>query len=202
MNYLYLIFFLAVIFFNKISAQTYPLYNTPYDALTVTDAYYKDMDNDLDRYIGTWRININSNSFFEITFIKSFYNSLKQKMKYDTLIGEAKFVENNTLRYDTTSNVTNIYSNHAIMAWGINDTVFGMYQFECPLCLSNEKYILGTFKDPLRNLLPGKISMKHFTENGVEKIKIKLLIVGSIADDISYDDFLLPSGEYILTKID
>ncbi len=193
---------MLLVFSSNTYSQTYPLYNTPYDALTVTDAYYKDMDNDLDRYIGTWRINLNSNSFFEITFIKSFYNSLKQKMKYDTLIGEVKFVENNTLRYDTTSNVTNIYANHAIMAWGIFDTVFGMYQFECPLCLSNEKYIQGYFEDPIRNLLPGDISMKHFTENGVEKIKIKLLIVGSIADDISYNDFLLPSGEYILTKID
>jgi hypothetical protein len=202
MKYNFITFILLLVFSSNTYSQTYPLYNTPYDALTVTDAYYKDMDNDLDRYIGTWRINLNSNSFFEITFIKSFYNSLKQKMKYDTLIGEVKFVENNTLRYDTTSNVTNIYANHAIMAWGIFDTVFGMYQFECPLCLSNEKYIQGYFEDPIRNLLPGDISMKHFTENGVEKIKIKLLIVGSIADDISYNDFLLPSGEYILTKID
>jgi hypothetical protein len=88
------------------------------------------------------------------------------------------------------------------MTWGIFDTVFGMYQFECPLCLPKEKYIQGYFEDPVRNLLPGKISMKHFTEDSVGKIKIKLLIVGSIADDFDYDDFLLPSGEYILTKID
>ena len=201
MKYNFITFILLLVFSSNTYSQTYPLYNTPENLYFVDNAYYKDMNDDLNKYEGTWRINLNINSFFEIRFTKVFYNDLSMRRKYDTLIGEVKFVENNTLRYDTTSNVTNIYANHAIMAWGIFDTVFGMYQFECPLCLSNEKYIQGYFEDPIRNLLPGDISMKHFTENGVEKIKIKLLIVGSIADDFDYDDFLLPSGEYILTKI-
>ena len=201
MNKIKFTLIVIILNYNNFYSQTYPLYNTPENLYFIDNAYYKDMNEDLNKYEGIWRINLNVNSFFEIHFTKVFYNDLSMKRKYDTLIGEVKFVENNSLLYDTTSNVSNIYANHAIMAWGIFDTVFGMYQLECPLCLSNEKYIQGYFKDPLRNLLPGKISMKHFTENGVEKIKIKLLIVGSIADDISYDDFLLPSGEYILTKI-
>jgi hypothetical protein len=181
-------------------SQTYPLYNTPENEYFVDGAYYKDINDDLNKYEGLWRVEINSSTSFEILFNKVFYDNLSMKRKYDTLIGEVKYVENDITIYNTMSNIINIYESHALMANGIFDNVFGLFQFSCEHCQNNEKYITGGYKDPARPYLPGTISMKYFIENGVEKIKIKLLVVGSIMDGFPHDDFRIPSGEYILIK--
>ncbi len=195
--------FLAILFFNKITAQTYPLYKTPESVYFTDGAYFKDMENHLNRYEGTWRLDLNSNSFIEIKFKKIIeYNLLSSNRKYDFLIGDCQYVLNNSIIINTLSNIDNTYSTHYFMANGIFDTIRGAQNFECPFCLVNEKYIGGYIDDIERPNLPSRLIMRHFTENGVEKIKIWFFISGSIMEDYPFDDFRLPSGQYVLTKID
>jgi hypothetical protein len=203
MNNSKLMLFLAILFFNKITAQTYPLYKTPESVYFTDGAYFKDMENHLNRYEGTWRLDLNSNSFIEIEFKKIIqYNDLTLNKKYDVLIGECKYVLNNTIIFNTIPNINNTYTNHYFVANGIVDSVRGIWNFDCPYCLNNEKFITGGLEDSERSELPSKLVMRHFLESGIEKIKIMFHVYGSVMEDYPFDDFRLPSGQYVLTKID
>jgi hypothetical protein len=203
MNNSKLMLFLAILFFNKITAQTYPLYKTPESVYFTDGAYFKDMENHLNRYEGTWRLDLNSNSFIEIEFKKIIqYNDLTLNKKYDVLIGECKYVLNNTIIFNTIPNINNTYTNHYFVANGIVDSVRGIWNFDCPYCLNNEKFITGGLEDSERSELPSKLVMRHFLESGIEKIKIMFHVYGSVMEDYPFDDFRLHSGQYVLTKID
>jgi hypothetical protein len=165
MNNSKLMLFLAILFFNKITAQTYPLYKTPESVYFTDGAYFKDMENHLNHYEVTWRLDLNSNSFIEIEFKKIIqYNDLTLNKKYDILISECKYVINNTTIFNTIPNINNTYSNHYFMAKGIFDTVKGASSFDCPLCLTDEKYIQGSLEDTERPNLPSRLIMRHFTK--------------------------------------
>jgi hypothetical protein len=203
MNNSKLMLFLAILFFNKITAQTYPLYKTPESVYFTDGAYFKDMENHLNHYEVTWRLDLNSNSFIEIEFKKIIqYNDLTLNKKYDVLIGECKYVLNNTIIFNTIPNINNTYTNHYFVANGIVDSVRGIWNFDCPYCLNNEKFITGGLEDSERSELPSKLVMRHFLESGIEKIKIMFHVYGSVMEDYPFDDFRLPSGQYVLTKID
>jgi hypothetical protein len=81
---------IAFLIITEINAQTYPLYNTPENVFFVDGAYYKDLNNDLNKYEGKWRLNLNSTSFIEIEFKKIIqYNDLTLNKKYDVLFCSA-----------------------------------------------------------------------------------------------------------------
>jgi hypothetical protein len=194
---------IAFLIITEINAQTYPLYNTPENVFFVDGAYYKDLNNDLNKYEGKWRLNLNSTSFIEIEFKKIIqYNDLTLNKKYDVLIGECKYVLNNTIIFNTIPNINNTYTNHYFVANGIVDSVRGIWNFDCPYCLNNEKFITGGLEDSERSELPSKLVMRHFLESGIEKIKIMFHVYGSVMEDYPFDDFRLHSGQYVLTKID
>jgi hypothetical protein len=60
--------------------------------------YIKDMDYDLDKFVGTWKWTspTNPNTFFEINFFKKeYYNpSGKNKFYIDVVLGNYKYVDN------------------------------------------------------------------------------------------------------------
>lgn len=112
----YLIFLIAIASFSCKAQRTYPM-SIDYTNYLKNNNYIKDTNNDLDKFVGTWKwINpTNSNTYFEINFFKVLYwnpNNINNHFE-DTILGNYKYVENgvvitNTLTWNT---YNDLYSN-------------------------------------------------------------------------------------------
>lgn len=111
---LMLLFF--VVSYSCKAQQTIPM-SMDYTNYLKNNNYIKDTNNDLNKFIGTWKwINpTNSNTYFEINFFKVLYwnpNNINNFFE-DTILGNYKYVENgviitNTLTWNT---YNDLYSN-------------------------------------------------------------------------------------------
>jgi hypothetical protein len=77
----------------------------------VQGAYYKDLDNVFDKFVGSWKYTNGSTSLI-ITFKKKtiFYNIYDDYYE-DILVGEYKYIENGIEIVNTLPNLTINYSN-------------------------------------------------------------------------------------------
>ncbi len=112
----YLILLIISVFFSCKAQQTIPM-SQDYTDYLKNNNYIKDTNNDLDKFVGTWKwINqTNSNTYFEINFFKVLYWNANNINKFyeDKIFGNYIYVENgviitNTLTWNTHDN---LYSN-------------------------------------------------------------------------------------------
>jgi hypothetical protein len=93
----YLLLLIFVVNFTCTAQQTIPM-AMDYSNYLKNNNYIKDMDNDLDKFVGTWKWTspTNPNTFFEINFFKKeYYNpSGKNKFYIDVVLGNYKYVDN------------------------------------------------------------------------------------------------------------
>lgn len=161
--------------------------------------YFKDLDNELDKYVGTWTYSQNG-SILTIQLIKKeqVFNGSWYK---DELLGEYRYVENGL---EVVNYLPRLFSptvndlQHTIDG---NKLVYRNYYPECTECAIDEKRVVLKFTDRARMYLRSQILVQHFVENGVEKIKINL--DGSGPMIIAPGDPTeprVPYGEYILVK--
>jgi archaellum component FlaF (FlaF/FlaG flagellin family) len=200
-------------FFCKITfAQTpiLPLYDSIKDA---PNAYYKDLQNDLNRFVGEWKYEQGSTQLIiriqkkEMQFIDygdiTFYR--------DFLVAEYRYVENGIEKINTFSNLltnhTNPYKYN--MVGSIIIKPISTNPDVCRNCGPNDVMVDGTFNEPNRQIdfLDPRIIFRHKVENGVEKIFFTLYANGNVyvnenegAAQNQFFSYSIPFGRYELIK--
>ncbi|WP_338732484.1 DUF6705 family protein [Mangrovimonas cancribranchiae] len=199
------------IFFILLSckAQTLPLYNPP-NGFNINNAYYKDLDGDLTKLVGTWKYT-NGNEVFQIILkIQEYvpYNSsvLNISNHEDELYGEYQYIDSNGNEVINTLN--NIDNNIDVYDHLINGAyIKGKNYFPpCNDCTVNERRVSVTIEDPLRFYFDYELEIRHIPpdplNNTPEQIKV---IVRNNTHFVTIptgqpNTHRLPFGEFILIK--
>ncbi|HLA54760.1 MAG TPA: DUF6705 family protein [Flavobacterium sp.] len=189
----------------KSQSPELPIYNN-HEFGDVHEAYYKDVNNELNPFEGTWEFD-NSGTVFRIVLQKKmqFYNAFSHIYE-DLLIGEYYYKENNVEKVNTLSLITSPPSDlykHNI----VGNFILGKYtRPQCSDCSESERRISLSFSDPTRIVkgLNGEIELRRMDEGNVQKIKLILTKTGNIiiTNGITpeYSSFNVSFGEYLLTK--
>ena len=186
----------------------FPLYNRSID---VPGAYYKDLQDDFQRFIGEWKYEQGLDTLIvkivkkEMQFINYGHISVYE----DYLVAEYRYVDNGVEKINTLPNLLinypdpydyNIVANIIIKPVPNNSAV-------CLNCGPNDVMVKGSFNDPERYILGFEpiVVLRHKIENGVEKIFLTMSIFGfklpSPDGTVSpYDKYNLPVGLYELIK--
>ncbi len=165
--------------------------------------YYKDTNNDFNIYEGEWKWeNIATNSELRFAFKKEVnIDDGINDYTYDLLVGEYIYIYNGLELANTLINInnTNVQGNsHKIT--GVNFlTKYNTPQ--CDECTENEKRIDLTIQHDNYDGVFGKIILRYFVENGIEKLKVLVKDGAWLSQDPSApDDIDIPFGEYIMVK--
>ncbi|RAR48099.1 DUF6705 family protein [Flavobacterium lacus] len=198
-------------FFCKITfAQTpiLPLYDS---SKTIQGAYYKDLQQDFNRFVGEWKYEQGSTELIVRIQIKEeqFVDYGNISVYEDYLVAEYHYVENGVEKINTLPNLLinhpdpydySIKCNIIIKPVSTNPDV-------CPNCGPNDVMVKGPFSDPEIEILGYEpmVVFRHKIENGVEKIFLTFRIFGNLLPDFDgvygpHTTYNLPEGRYELIK--
>jgi len=163
---------LMILFCTLCIAQSpiLPLYDS---SKTVAGAYYKDLQNDMNRFVGEWKCEQGLDTLIvkivkkEMQFIDYGYISVYE----DFLVAEYRYVENGIEKINT---LPNLLINHPdpydynLKANIITRPVPNNPQV-CPNCVPNDVMVQGPFRDPERDIFGFEpiVVLRHKIENGV-----------------------------------
>ncbi|WOI22312.1 DUF6705 family protein [Nonlabens ulvanivorans] len=103
-NYINILLLLVPLTFLYGQSPIYPIYNNgvnlPDD---YTNVYFKDLNNDLDKYVGTWIWEENGNKL-TVVLQKSVMHNMFDRYQEDILVGNYKYEENGVVIIDTMTN--------------------------------------------------------------------------------------------------
>lgn len=164
-------------------------YNTP------EGAYYKDLNNELNKFIGTWKFT-NANSELIIVLEKRTQVHIMDDF-YDILNGEYSYQNNgieivNTLPIDPSSdgNIggSTIIDDHSYLS--------------CDDCSLNERRFKLYFNDPERDYLNSNMVIRYMVGSNPEQILVTIYARhGAMLPAVdSPTEPRVPYGEYLLTK--
>lgn len=203
-----IILFVISLIFTNCKAQIIPRYGSePYGE--IDGAYYKDVNNELNPFEGTW-LYTTLNDTLKVTFVKK-YHFDRGEFFTDYLIGEFQYVEDGIEKANTLSNINVNHS--SIFDYNMYSIAF-VKKFAFPVCndctLADKRLVMH-FDEPANDdsLLDANFIMRHVIENGVEKLKVQFIMISS-ADGINKDSnsnepstaerHSIPYGEYTLIK--
>jgi len=166
-----------------------------------TDTYYKDINNLLDPFEGTY-IYSNGSTIFKMVLTKKV---LQYNGRYyeDLIIGEYQYINNGVEIANTLTEINTIYNNqrkHNIDGNLLVDKNYRVWQ--CPECNATENRLDTQLKDVVSSRYADLI-MRRTTERGHEVMKIKITNISRvfhIEGQPTSADFALPIGEFTLTK--
>ena len=163
----------------------------------VEGAYYKDLDNELGKFVGTWKYTSGTSSF-TITLQKKtmFFESYDNCYK-DIIIGEYKYVSNGVEIVNTLNNLNVNYTNQ------YKYNLSGLVIKDRFTTTAGNRNIELNFIDPARSYLNRGIFVNYIAPSGSVPAKIKVKFTGSMAippTDSSPTDIRVPEVDYILTK--
>ena len=170
-------------------------------------AYYKDLNNNLDDYVGTWKY-VDGGSSLEIVIEKKlmYFNDFSNIYE-DILIGEYKYIEDGILKINTLDLM--IVPPSDLYAHNIKGNIILAHD-NFPICVDClfEKRVSLNFSDPERdnlNGLRGNLELRRVDDGGVQKIKAILRQEGNIItvedEPVPDKSFNVPFGTYILTRV-
>ncbi|WP_445720393.1 DUF6705 family protein [Flavobacterium sp.] len=192
-----------------------------YDINTVigeeNGAYYKDVNNFRDQFVGTW---VYTQGATQLTIMIQKRDNLTNfdglnTFNEDVLIGEYRYVENGIEKINTLTNINTNYGNS--YNENLKHNLFGDSFLRrstsyprCNECAPNEKRMKFSYSEPNydgKGIANGHIVIRKFTENGLEKIKIwfytsnQIVFVDSAGNPVDNPaPFKIPFGEYVLVK--
>lgn len=189
----------------SVKAQVKSLYDDEYAA--VNGAYYKDIYNDLDRYVGTWKYS-NGSTSLTISLrkiIRQHYQNEIYDYYEDMLVGEYMYVENGSLKINTLPQLNINFEINGHNIFGGN--IIGPHSQYCLNCGPNDRKVLLQFIDPDREI-PGYESEMIFQradDATVEKLKLKFRTISGLITEVGvepeFTEYTVPFGEYVLTKV-
>lgn len=163
--------------------------------------YFKDIDNTLNPFVGEW-VYTSGNTTLKIEFVKK-TNKHTGYSYEDVLVGGYEYKVNNVTLVSTLSDINTNYSNlidHKIVSFGLMNNDF--YPV-CNDCSVGEKRVIAMFSEPSSSL-KGRLLIQKIIHHNQEAIKITLRSAGTKyykqGTTPPPDDFVVPSGEYILIK--
>lgn len=209
------IIIITISFFALFSckAQITPIYLVD-DEIYYNNTYYKDVDNDFNAYVGTWKWE-DGNTSLEIIFNKIIHYDIGNGDYSDLLVGEYKYIEDGVekvnsfppLMQNIPGETPNIVANQSeinnIESFDIR-TDKGYFP-PCIECLPNTRFILLDISDPTRPKVDGMISMARYIEGGIEKIRAKIRTTFVLNEDGNYSGpttISIPYGVITLTKVE
>ena len=171
------------------------------DGSEVIGAYYKDVNNLLNPFEGTY-IYTSGSTTLKIVLVKKVlqYNSQYYE---DLIIGEYQYIENGVEKANTLPNINITYLNqrrHNIDGNFLVDKNFRVWQ--CPDCSATEKRLNTLLKDVVSGRFADLI-MRRTTEGGQEVMKINITNISRVIEiegQPTAPDFALPIGEFTLIK--
>ncbi len=172
----------------------------------IENAYYKDINNFIDPYVGTWvytetcPITGNENVFFKIILEKQLmlYN---RGYYMDRVIGEYQYKENGVEVRSTLDNTSRY--NRGIYSGGNPLLKSDTYPL-CSDCPANERRLRLLIRDRVRNL-GGSFTLKLFIDHDGQPA-IEALIYGTgvlyyeIGNPPPFFDMIIPTGTFIFKK--
>jgi hypothetical protein len=175
-------------------------------------AYYKDINNVHNQYVGTW-LYTSGNTSLKIVFRKRtmvLQPSYDNSYYTDFLVGEYQYIENGVEKINTLSNLYEEYSD----SWDYNICArFLRHKSahpKCVECITGEKTLGLIFNEPSRRHLEGEryeFAIRRFTENNQTKLKVWFIATGNglvtnriTNEQTNITNFTLPFGEYVLIK--
>jgi len=180
-------------------AQTINLKNK--NGTRIDGAYYKDVDNQLDPFVGTYQL-MSNNGNDEMTIVfKKFVDHNNNKFRQDILVGEIKFKKEGVLYFDNLNKINANYDfkhRHDIAG---NTLMSNTTLPPCSDCLPNQFRARLIFFGRDNNC-GGHVILQKIIENGQEKIKVDFwLDCGPLAYDEPDPVPFIKGGDYILTKL-
>jgi len=165
--------FLLILFtfiFSSCKAQITPLYRANPDMPEGT--HYKDLDNDLSQFEGTWKWQRNDSIVTIVLQKKEDVYDSNYNQYEDYLVGEYKFTVGNTVIQDYLYRLddnTLIGLDHYIAG---NTILHKEQQPVCDECAINQRQVFVYYQDPLYEYINSAMVLRHKVENGVEKINV------------------------------
>lgn len=172
------------------------------DGSRITNAYYKDVDNELNQFEGTYQY---TNGDDELTIVlKKFENSNIADYAEDLLTGELKYKKNGVVLFDNLSKINDNLPNKYFHDICGNTLITNGARPICNDCLPNQWRARLIFFGRSNNDNGGSIVLKKYIENGVEKLKVFIQYI-ALPVDINDPDplpVLIPGSQYFeLTRI-
>jgi hypothetical protein len=145
--------------------QEQPLENR---TTTTTGVYYKDFDNFLNTFEGTYLYS-NGNTSFNIILQKKIKSSINGRYEEDILIGGYRYIENGVEKINTLNALNTTLPNGWFYPINGNNIMEG--KMRCPTCDDNEKWILADIKDPVGHHV-NELFIRKTSIGGQDAIKI------------------------------
>lgn len=192
------------------SAQN-PILNIHTSMPDIANAYYKDIENFQNQFVGTW-VYSDAVKTIRFKFIKKemfYYQGFSKNYYEDYLVGEMQYIESNVEKINSLSNLD---VNHTSI---FNYNLFGAIKVDsdwyprCITCPSNVQRIAMSYKEPTTDDigLSAAFVMRREDENGVQKIKIQYILTnGPLGVKVDFEtpstttNFTIPYGDYTLVK--
>ncbi|RWX01058.1 DUF6705 family protein [Flavobacterium cerinum] len=189
-----LILFLIILPFWNCKAQT-PVKSLYNDSRELDGAYYKDFNNQLDTFVGTWKYT-NGTTSLTITLIKKVMQPLMdESISYyeDIIVGEYKYIENGVEKINT---LPQLLVSKDPYEYNIVGNIF--YE-------STNKNLQTNFRDPNRKI-QGMTQAMFFdhVNNYPQKLFLTFKMMEgpyTVNDELlPYTSYTVPFGEYLLVK--
>ncbi len=195
-----LLIIMSIIFTISCKGQTVSLTTPRYEVSQ--GAYFKDLDNDMNKFVGTWQY-INGNHTLTIVLQKKTY-VYNGKYYEDLLVGEYRYESNGVEIVNTLSNLINpeiIGREHEISGRFIQP--HNMYPI-CNDCYPDEKRFMLNFHDSERNYLSLSMVLRYLPQNTGEPEKMTATLISNhgvmIPNENSPTEPRIPYGEYLMIK--
>lgn len=162
--------------------------------------YLKDVNNDFDKFEGTW-------SYFDLSTNTEFTIELKKELHYlspsnyykDLIIGEYYYKKNGAIIMNTMSDIDNpsiSTGNHNISGYSIlnkNNTPF------CDTCDITERRVQLLIRHTIEADVMGYLTLRHIMDNGIEKLEARISNASIMGhSQTSYEE--MPFGEFVFVK--
>ncbi len=211
------ILILSLFFTILSSAQIIDRYDNNTMIGEVNGAYYKDVNNFRQHFVGTW---VYSQGITSLTIMIQKRDNLStfdgiNSYSQDLLVGEYRYVENGIEKINTLPNINNNYGStyrdnkkHNLFGWMRlrRSTSFP----RCNECEPNERRIEFSYNEPNYDgmgVANAHLVVRPYVENGIEKIKVWFYTTNNVLftdgqgnSTQNPEPFKLPFGEYILIK--
>jgi hypothetical protein len=188
----------AIVFTIQCSAQTKVVNITDRDGTRNLETYYKDVDNNLDPFVGTW-VHTDGNTSLKIVFkkeLKYYY----RKHHEDILIGDYQYIENGVEKINTFSRLDSISPDVLDHSISGNTICENNYYPKCDDCLPNEKRVKLFLFDPIQKV-SGHLLLRKITVDDKPALKIFKTTTGTpYLVGTTPKDMIVPDGYYTLIK--
>ena len=199
MRQLILIIVLLTGYFSIAQSQVIDILDD--DGSAITDTYYKDANNLLNPFEGTY-IYTNGTTSFKIVLVKK-VQQFNGRYYEDLIIGEYQYIENGIVKLNTLNELNIVYNNQRVHNINGNTLINNNNRaWQCPSCNIGEKRLRTTIRDASTNRF-AKLFMRRTTEGGQEVMKINITNISRtfhVEGQPTPPDFALPIGEFTLIK--